>query len=96
MKFDNWWVCNEGYIDFLKMVFDEKIDLELKVFELEINLKLWIYYKKKILNDIGVIFFYIDFVNVFYCGSFIFGEIFDQNFMGVDLGFFDLFIKFVI
>lgn len=36
-KFDNWRARNEGYIDSLKTVFDEKTDPELKAFEPEIN-----------------------------------------------------------
>lgn len=54
-KFDNWRARNEGYIDSLKTVFDEKTDPELKAFEPEINPKLRIYYKKKISNDTGAI-----------------------------------------
>ena len=46
-KFDNWRARNEGYIDSLKTVFDEKTDPELKAFEPEINPKLRIYYKDK-------------------------------------------------
>ena len=85
-KFDNWRARNEGYIDSLKTVFDEKTDPELKAFEPEINPKLRIYYKKKISNDTGAIPLYTDSVNVFYRGSFIFGETFDQNFTGADPG----------
>ena len=65
-KFDNWRARNEGYIDSLKTVFDEKTDPELKAFEPEINPKLRIYYKKKISNDTGAIPLYTDSVNVFY------------------------------
>ena len=36
-KFDNWRARNEGYIDSLKTVFDEKTDPELKAFAPEIN-----------------------------------------------------------
>ena len=39
---------------------------------------------------------YTDSVNVFYRGSFIFGETFDQNFTGADPGPFDSPTKFVI
>ena len=78
-KFDNWRARNEGYIDSLKTVFDDKKDPELKAFAPEINPKLRIYYKKKISNDTGAIPLYTDSVNVFYRGSFIFGETFDQN-----------------
>ena len=95
-KFDNWRARNEGYIDSLKTVFDEKTDPELKAFEPEINPKLRIYYKKKISNDTGAIPLYTDSVNVFYRGSFIFGETFDQNFTGADPGPFDSPTKFVI
>ena len=94
-KFDNWRARNEGYIDSLKTVFDEKTDPELKAFEPEINPKLRIYYKKKISNDTGAIPLYTDSVNVFYRGSFIFGETFDQNFTGADPGPFDSPTKFV-
>ena len=38
-KFDNWRARNEGYIDSLKTVFDEKTDPELKAFEPGINPK---------------------------------------------------------
>mgnify|MGYP000378332171 FL=1 len=86
----------QGYIDSLKTVFDEKTDPELKAFEPEINPKLRIYYKKKISNDTGAIPLYTDSVNVFYRGSFIFGETFDQNFTGADPGPFDSPTKFVI
>ena len=95
-KFDNWRARNEGYIDSLKTVFDEKTDPELKAFAPEINPKLRIYYKKKISNDTGAIPLYTDSVNVFYRGSFIFGETFDQNFTGADPGPFDSPTKFVI
>lgn len=46
-KFDNWRARNEGYIDSLKTVFDEKTDPELKAFAPEINPKLRIYYKRR-------------------------------------------------
>ena len=42
-KFDNWRARNEGYIDSLKTVFDEKTDPELKAFSPGINPKLRIY-----------------------------------------------------
>ena len=95
-KFDNWRARNEGYIDSLKTVFDDKKDPELKAFAPEINPKLRIYYKKKISNDTGAIPLYTDSVNVFYRGSFIFGETFDQNFKGDKPSPIDSPSKFVI
>ena len=83
-KFDNWRARNEGYIDSLKTVFDEKTDPELKAFAPGINPKLRIYYKDKTPADraLGDQPFYTDSVEVFYRGYYIFGESFDGNFTG--------------
>ena len=77
-------IIDEGYIDSLKAVFDDKKDPELKAFAPEINPKLRIYYKDKTPADrqLGDKPLYTDSVEVFYRGYYIFGESFDGNFTG--------------
>lgn len=76
-KFDNWRARNEGYIDSLKAVFDDKKDPELKAFAPEINPKLRIYYKDKTPADrqLGDKPLYTDSVEVFYRGYYILGNL---------------------
>lgn len=84
-KFDNWKTRNEAFIDSLQTVYDTAPDHGgLKYIVPKNNDKVKIFYKKKIEKETGESPLYTETVTVYYRGSYIIGDVFDQNFSGVD------------
>lgn len=83
-KFDNWRPRNEAFLDSLQQVYDNGSDPTLKYIVPLTNNKAKIFYKDMTPKDkvLGATPLYSDSVQVYYQGSLIFGESFDQNFMG--------------
>lgn len=84
-KFDNWRARNEAFIDSLQTVYDTAPDhggLDYIIPMINTNVK--IFYKKKIEKETGDKPLFTDNVSVYYRGSYIFNEKFDENFSGVD------------
>lgn len=80
--FDNWRPRNEAFLDSLTNVYESKSDPELRFFLALTDPSLRIYYKKQVANETGAIPLFTDSVNVYYRGSYIFGQAFEQNFAG--------------
>lgn len=91
-KFDNWHARNEGFIDSLRTVFENKTDPRLDTIRPLTNPGIMVYYKDitpegdDIKNEIPL---YTSSVSVFFRGSYITGEIFEENFKGKDPTSFD-------
>lgn len=85
-KFDNWKARNEAYMDSLQNVYDTKPNHGgLGSIVPMSNKNLRIYYKKIIEKDTTFARpLFTDTAVVYYRGSYIFGEVFDQNFKGAD------------
>ncbi len=84
-KFDNWKTRNEAFMDSLQTVYDTAPDHGgLKYIVPKNNDKVKIFYKKKIEKETGESPLYTETVTVYYRGSYIIGDVFDQNFSGAD------------
>lgn len=84
-KFDNWRARNEAFMDSLQTVYDtapEHGGLEYIIPENNKTVK--IFYKKKIAKETGRSPLFTETVVAYYRGSYIIGDVFDQNFSGVD------------
>ncbi|WP_455592523.1 FKBP-type peptidyl-prolyl cis-trans isomerase [Bacteroides sp.] len=85
-KFDNWRPRNEAFLDSLEQVYQDKTDPSLKFFVPLTDPNGKIFYKditpEK--TTLGVTPLYSDSVQVYYRGSYIFGDVFDQNYLGKD------------
>jgi len=84
-KFDNWKARNEAYMDSLQNAYDTKPNHGgLEYIVPMSNNKLKIFYKKTVAIEKGERPLFTDTAVVYYRGSYIFGEVFDQNFKGAD------------
>lgn len=84
-KFDNWRARNEAFMDSLQTVYDTAPDHgDLEYITPMINTNVKIFYKKKIEKETGDKPLFTETVSVYYRGSYIFNEKFDENFSGVD------------
>lgn len=84
-NFDNWRARNEAFIDSLQTVYDTAPDHGGLAYIVPLkNSNVKIFYKKKIAKDEGDKPLFTESVTVYYRGSYIFGEKFDENFIGVD------------
>lgn len=84
-KFDNWRARNEAFMDSLQTVYDTAPDHGgLEYITPMINTNVKIFYKKKKEKETGDKPLFTETVSVYYRGSYIFGEKFDENFSGVD------------
>ena len=84
-KFDNWRARNEAFMDSLQTVYDTAPNHGgLEYLTPMNNDKVKIFYKKKIAKDAGEQPKYSESVTAYYRGSYIIGDVFDQNFSGTD------------
>lgn len=85
-KFDNWRPRNEAFLDSLQNVYDTKPDHGgLQYFNTLTDPNTKIFYKDITTSEeVGQKPLYTQLVDVFYRGSYIFGETFDQNFSGTN------------
>lgn len=85
-KFDNWRPRNEAFLDSLEQVYQDKTDPSLEFFVPLTNPNGKIFYKDitPANTTLGDIPLYSDSVQVYYRGSYIFGDVFDQNYLGKD------------
>lgn len=84
-KFDNWRARNEAFMDSLQTVYDTAPDHgDLEYITPMINTNVKIFYKKKIEKETGKKPLFTDNVSVYYRGSYIFNETFDENFSGIN------------
>lgn len=84
-KFANWQSRNESFIDSLQTVYDTAPDHGGLAYIVPMrNSGVKIFYKKKIAKETGEKPLFTDNVSVYYRGNYIIGDMFDQNFAGVD------------
>lgn len=85
-KFDDWRPRNQAFLDSLAQVYENGTDPALKYIVPLTNNKAKIFYKDitpdSIKDKLGATPLYSDSVQVYYRGSYIIGDVFDQNYLG--------------
>lgn len=85
-KFDDWRPRNEAFLDSLEQVYNDESDPSLQFIVPLNDNKAKLFYKditpESVKDKLGATPIYTDSVQVYYRGSYIFGNVFDQNYLG--------------